>query len=121
MPAPTRSSSRSARPKLSTPPEQQKQMRETPWGYITYLEYREKMEFNREQYRELDRYCRERGVAWMVSVWDEASVDFVEQFDTPAYKVPSASLTDHNLLKRVRQTGRARHPFDRHVHHEADS
>jgi N-acetylneuraminate synthase len=93
-------------PQASTPPEQQKQMRETPWGYITYLEYRQKMEFNQEQYRELDRYCKDHGVAWMVSVWDEPSVDFAEQFDTPAYKVPSASLTDHNLLKRVRQTGK---------------
>jgi len=42
----------------------------------------------------------------MVSVWDEPSVDFMEQFDTPAYKLPSASLTDHNLLKHVRKTGK---------------
>jgi N-acetylneuraminate synthase len=93
-------------PEVSTPPEQQTQMRETPWGYITYLDYRYKVEFNEEQYREIDRYCRERKIAWMVSVWDEPSVDFMEKFDTPAYKVPSASLTDHNLLKYVRKTGR---------------
>ncbi|GAB4454346.1 MAG: N-acetylneuraminate synthase family protein [Anaerolineales bacterium] len=93
-------------PEVCTPPEQQKQMRETPWGYITYLEYRYKVEFNEEQYREIDRYCREKGIAWMVSVWDEPSVDFMEKFDTPAYKIPSASLTDHNLLKYARQTGK---------------
>lgn len=93
-------------PEVATPPEQQKQMRETPWGYITYLDYRYKVEFNEEQYREIDRYCREKGIDWMVSVWDEPSVDFMEKFDTPAYKVPSASLTDHNLLKRVRKTGK---------------
>jgi N-acetylneuraminate synthase len=93
-------------PEVCTPPEQQTQMRETPWGYITYLDYRYKVEFNEEQYREIDRYCRERKIAWMVSVWDEPSVDFMEKFDTPAYKVPSASLTDHNLLKYVRKTGR---------------
>jgi len=93
-------------PEVSTPPEQQKQMRETPWGYITYLDYRYKVEFNQQQYREIERHCREKGVAWMASVWDEPSVDFMEQFDTPAYKLPSASLTDHNLLKYVRKTGK---------------
>ncbi|HXF84728.1 MAG TPA: N-acetylneuraminate synthase family protein [Anaerolineales bacterium] len=93
-------------PEICTPPEQQKQMRETPWGYITYLEYRYKVEFNEEQYREIDAYCKQKGIPWMVSVWDEPSVDFMEQFDTPAYKVPSASLTDHNLLRHVRKTGK---------------
>lgn len=93
-------------PAVSTPLEQQKQMRETPWGYITYLDYRYKVEFNEEQYREIDRYCREKKIDWMVSVWDESSVDFMEKFDTPAYKVPSASLTDHNLMKHVRKTGK---------------
>jgi len=93
-------------PEVCTPPEQQKQMRETPWGYITYLDYRYKVEFNEEHYSEIDRYCKEKGIDWMVSVWDEPSVDFMEKFDTPAYKVPSASLTDHNLLKYVRKTGK---------------
>ncbi|HET7142820.1 MAG TPA: N-acetylneuraminate synthase family protein, partial [Anaerolineales bacterium] len=93
-------------PEVSTPLEQQKQMRETPWGYITYLDYRYKVEFNEEQYREIDRHCKEKKIDWMVSVWDEPSVDFMEKFDTPAYKVPSASLTDHNLLKYVRKTGK---------------
>jgi N-acetylneuraminate synthase len=93
-------------PEVCSPPEQQKQMRETPWGYITYLDYRYKVEFNEEQYREIDRYAREKGIAWMASVWDEPSVDFLEKFDTPAYKVPSASLTDLPLLKYVRKTGK---------------
>jgi N-acetylneuraminate synthase len=93
-------------PEICTPPDQQKQMRETPWGYITYLDYRYKVEFNEEQYREIDRHCKEKGIDWLVSVWDEPSVDFMEKFDTPAYKLASASLTDHNLLKHVRKTGK---------------
>ncbi len=93
-------------PEICTPPDQQTQMRETPWGYITYLDYRYKVEFDKEQYREIDLHCKEKGIDWMVSVWDEPSVDFMEQFDTPAYKLPSASLTDHNLLKHVRKTGK---------------
>ncbi len=93
-------------PEVATPPEQQKQMRETPWGYITYLEYRHKVEFDEKQYAEIDRYCREKKIVWMVSVWDEPSVDFMEKFDTPAYKIPSASLTDHDLIRKARATGR---------------
>jgi len=93
-------------PEVATPLEQQNQMRETPWGYISYLEYRYKVEFNEEQYCEIDKYCREKGIAWMVSVWDEPSVDFMQEFDTPAYKIPSASLTDVKLIRKARATGK---------------
>jgi N-acetylneuraminate synthase len=93
-------------PEVCTPPEQQKQMRETPWGYITYLDYRYKVEFGVEEYAEIDRYCKEKGIDWMVSVWDEPSVDFMEQFDTPVYKLPSASLTDLDLIRKVRTTNK---------------
>lgn len=93
-------------PEVCTPPEQQKQMRETPWGYISYLDYRYKVEFDKEAYTEIDRHCKQLGIDWMVSVWDEPSVDFMEQFSTPAYKVPSASLTDLSLLKYARKTGK---------------
>jgi N-acetylneuraminate synthase len=81
-------------------------MRDTPWGYITYLDYRYKVELGLEAYREIDQHCKKLGIDWFVSVWDEPSVDFMEQFETPAYKIPSASLTDHNLLRHVRQTGK---------------
>ncbi len=93
-------------PELCVPPEQRGQMRETPWGYITYLDYRYKVEFDAGQYAEIDRYAREIGITWFASVWDEPSVDFLEQYNPVAYKVPSASLTDHALLKHLRQTGR---------------
>jgi N-acetylneuraminate synthase len=93
-------------PEIATPLEQQKQMRETPWGYISYLDYRYKVEFSEEQYREIDRHCKEKGIAWLVSVWDQPSVDFMEKFDTPAYKIPSASLTDYNLIRKARSTGK---------------
>ena len=93
-------------PDVCTPPEQQKKMRQTPWGYITYLDYRYKVEFEKDEYSEINRYCKEKGIDWFVSVWDEGSVDFMEQFDPLVYKLPSASLTDHNLLHHVRATGR---------------
>src|ERR1051325_10281956 len=93
-------------PEICTPPDQQKQMRETPWGYITYLEYRYKVEFNEDQYCEIEKYCKQKGIAWLVSVWDQPSVDFMEKFDTPAYKIPSASLTDYSLIRKARATGK---------------
>ncbi len=93
-------------PEIATPPDQQTQMRETPWGYITYLEYRHKVEFNEAQYCEIEDYCKQKGISWLVSVWDEPSVDFMEKFDTPAYKIPSASLTDAGLIRKARTTGK---------------
>src|SRR5512140_1146707 len=54
-------------PELCVPPEQRNVMRETPWGYITYLEYRYKTEFTEDQYREIDRYCKELGITWFAS------------------------------------------------------
>jgi len=93
-------------PDVCTPLDQQSKMRQTPWGYITYLDYRYKVEFGKEEYAEIDRYCKEKGIDWFVSVWDEGSVDFMEKFNTHAYKLPSASLTDSPLLRKVRSTGR---------------
>lgn len=93
-------------PELCVPPEQRNQMRETPWGYITYLEYRYKVEFGEKEYSEIDRFCKEIGMDWFVSVWDEPSVDFMEAYNPICYKIPSASLTDHALLKHLRATGR---------------
>ena len=93
-------------PELCVPLDQQGHMRETPWGYITYLAYRHKVEFGQEEYREIDQYCTQKGIPWFASVWDEPSVDFLEQFKPICYKIPSASLTDHSLLRHVRKTGR---------------
>jgi N-acetylneuraminate synthase len=93
-------------PELCVPPDQQKHMRETPWGYITYLEYRYKIEFGLNEYREIDRYCKQKNIPWFASVWDEPSVDFLQQFDPICYKIPSASLTDKQLLLHARETGK---------------
>ena len=93
-------------PEVCTPPEQQKQMRDTPWGYITYLDYRYKVELGYDQYCEIDKHCKKLGIDWFVSVWDEPSVDFLMQFDPICFKIPSASLTDKSLLLHARQTGK---------------
>jgi len=93
-------------PELCVPPDQRDLPRDTPWGRMTYLEYRRRVEFGRAQYEEIDRHCRERGIAWFASCWDEASIDFMEDFDPPAYKIQSAAVTDLPLLDRLRETRR---------------
>jgi len=93
-------------PELCVPKDQWELMRETPWGYISYIDYRQKVEFGEEEYREIDKYCRDLAIDWFVSVWDENSVDFMEKLTPICYKVPSASLTDKTLLKKIRSTGR---------------
>ena len=93
-------------PELCVPVEQRDLMRETPWGIMTYLDYRYRVEFEVPEYDEIDRYCAEKGIAWFVSPWDPDSVDFTEKYDPPCYKVASASLTDTELLDRLVATGR---------------
>ncbi len=93
-------------PELCVPRSQWDVQRDTPWGRLSYIDYRRRMEFDAEQYAAIDRHCRERGILWFASCWDEPSVDFIEQFDPPAYKAASASLTDHGLLRRMRATGK---------------
>jgi N-acetylneuraminate synthase len=70
------------------------------------MEYREKVEFGREQYEVIDSFCREHGILWFASAWDEPSVDFMEKFHVPCFKIASATLTDDNLLKHTRSTGK---------------
>lgn len=93
-------------PELCVPPEQRDIMRKTPWGEMTYLDYRYKVEFGVEEYGEIDRYCKEKKIDWFASPWDEPSVEFLEQFNPVCHKIASASLTDDGLLRHVRSKGR---------------
>ena len=93
-------------PEICVPKEQQGFMRETPWGRMTYLEYKHKVEFGDVEYSAIDAHCKEKGIHWFASCWDEPSVDFMEKFNPPCYKIASASLTDDSLLKKKIATGR---------------
>lgn len=64
------------------------------------------LEFNYDDYKEIDDYCKKKNILWFASCWDEKSVDFIEQFNPPCYKIASASLTDDNLLKHTRSKGK---------------
>lgn len=93
-------------PDIATPDHMKQTPRETPWGTMTYLEYRYRVEFGKEEYLEIARYASERGLDWFASPWDEPSVDFLEEVNVPAHKVASASVTDLGLLRRLRETGK---------------
>ena len=93
-------------PELCVPAEQRDTMRTTPWGEMTYLDYRYRMEFGPSEFGAIDEHCMKLGIAWFASPWDEESVAFLEAVDTPAYKIASATLTDLALLKSVAATGR---------------
>jgi len=93
-------------PEECVPPDQWYLERDTPWGRMTYIDYRRKIEFGEREYIEIDRYCADVGILWFASCWDEASVDFMEMFDPPCYKAASASLTDVDLLLMMKSTGR---------------
>jgi len=93
-------------PELCVPEHQRNQMRDTPWGYITYLDYRYKVEFDEESYTEIDRFAREIGIDWFASSWDIPSLEIINRFNPPAHKIPSALLTDLELLRAYRATGK---------------
>ncbi|NLE83460.1 MAG: N-acetylneuraminate synthase [Chloroflexi bacterium] len=93
-------------PEICVPLDQQGQMRDTPWGYMTYLDYRYKVEFDEADYTEIDRYARELGLDWFASSWDIPSLELMEKFNPLTHKIPSALLTDKELLRAHRDTGK---------------
>jgi N-acetylneuraminate synthase len=93
-------------PAISTPEHMKGTPRETPWGTMTYLEYRYRVEFDREQYIEIGDYATMRGLSWFASPWDEEAVAFLEDLDVVAHKVASASVTDIAMLAALARTGK---------------
>jgi N-acetylneuraminate synthase len=92
-------------PALCVPEHQKNMMRDTPWGRMTYLEYRYKVEFEKDQYDYIDRYCLEKPISWTASIWDLESLKFLALYNIPFIKIPSAKLTEHEFLKESSLTG----------------
>jgi N-acetylneuraminate synthase len=93
-------------PDVCVPEHQKSVMRETPWGEMTYLEYKYKVEFEKPEYDEIDKHCKERGIEWSASPWDLDSLEFLAQYDIPYIKIPSAHLTNIPLLEASVATGK---------------
>jgi len=93
-------------PDVCVPEHQKNIVKDTPWGSMTYLEYKHKTEFGRQEYDEIDRYCKERKIRWSASPWDLESLDFILKYDVPFIKVPSAMLTNKPLLEACVSSGK---------------
>ncbi|WP_175987752.1 N-acetylneuraminate synthase family protein [Microbacterium tenebrionis] len=93
-------------PEIATPEHMRDVPRETPWGTMSYLDYRRRVEFGRDEYIEVGDYATMRGLDWFASPWDVPSVEFLEELNVVAHKVASASLTDIELLEALRATGK---------------
>jgi N-acetylneuraminate synthase len=93
-------------PELCVPPEQRGILRETPWGVISYGEYREKIEFGKAEYDEIDLYCKKVGMPWFASAWDLPSQQFLRSYDLPYNKIASPMLVHLELLHTVAAEGK---------------
>jgi N-acetylneuraminate synthase len=93
-------------PILCVPEAQRDEPRGTPWGTMTYLKYRERLELTEPDYASIAEHCRRRGIPWFASCWDEPSVAFIEGFAPPCHKAASACLTDLPLLRTLKATNR---------------
>lgn len=92
-------------PDKCVPEEQKNVMRDTPWGRMTYLDYRKKIEFTLKDYLKVAVYAESIGQEWFASIWDEDSLNLMVEFSPPFIKIPSACLTDTSLLEQARATG----------------
>ena len=93
-------------PDICVPEHQKNVMRDTPWGKMTYLDYKYKVEFGKNEYDEIDSYCKGKEIAWSASPWDLDSLHFLNEYDIPFIKIPSAMLTNDELLKESVKTGK---------------
>ncbi|MAJ43823.1 MAG: N-acetylneuraminate synthase [Candidatus Marinimicrobia bacterium] len=90
-------------PELCVPQDKRNEIRITPWGEMTYFQYKKKIEFSKSDYDEIDIYCKELGVDWSASAWDIESLKFLNQYDIPFIKVPSDKCTDINFIKALKE------------------
>lgn len=88
-------------PEICVPEHMKTTLRETPWGLITYLEYKKKIEFNENEYDLISNYCKQLGIAWSASAWDLESLEFLDKYKLPFNKVASALATHHDFLIEV--------------------
>ncbi len=91
-------------PDISVPEHQKNIMRDTPWGKMTYLDYKKRLEFGKKEYDYINQYCKEKPIDWTASVWDIPSLRFMAEYDIPFIKIPSAKITDKDLLLEACKT-----------------
>jgi len=93
-------------PAIAVPEAQKSVMRDTPWGRMTYLEYKERVEFGKSEYDYIDTYCREKPIAWTASPWDMESLEFLLQYDVPFLKIASAGNGNEEMIRAACRSGK---------------
>ena len=88
-------------PNISTPDYQKLKIRQTPWGEMTYLKYKWKIEFNKTDFNEINNYCKKKNIEWFASAWDLESLNFLKKYNNKYNKVASAMLTNKKLLHEI--------------------
>lgn len=93
-------------PEIAVPEDQKDVMRDTPWGRMTYLDYKKRIEFGKNEYEIIDTYCKEKPISWSASPWDIPSLEFILKYEIPFIKIASATLTNEELLIKASQSGK---------------
>lgn len=93
-------------PDVCVPDHQKDVPRDTPWGTMSYIDYKHRMEFGQEEYDEIDRYCKQKDIEWSASPWDMDSLEFLLQYDIPFLKIPSAMITNEELMRASARSGK---------------
>ena len=88
-------------PDICVPSEQKNVLRQTPWGEMTYLDYKHKIEFGKKEFDEIDDYCRQKGIDWSASPWDMDSLKFLLNYNIPWIKIASATITNEELVQKI--------------------
>lgn len=88
-------------PSICIPEEQKGIIKDTPWGQMTYLEYKERIEFGKAEYDTIQEYCKEKGIQWTASVWDVDSLEFISEYDVPFIKIASACINNLQLIQEA--------------------
>lgn len=91
-------------PEIATPKSSWNILRDTPWGRMKYIDYKKKIEFGKKEYDIIDKFCKKIGIMWTASCWDIPSVKFIEKYKVKFHKVPSACITDIDLLRQLKKT-----------------
>jgi N-acetylneuraminate synthase len=91
-------------PDICVPDTQKDKIRQTPWGEMKYIDYKHKIEFQKSEYDIIDKYCKSKSIHWTASVWDLPSLDFILNYNIPFIKIPSAHLTNLELIERTAET-----------------
>ena len=92
-------------PDICVPEHQKSIPRDTPWGTMSYIEYKHKIEFGKKEFDQIEEYCIAKPIDWTASVWDLDSLEFLKNYKVPFIKIPSAMITDLELVTECAKTG----------------